>query len=88
MATLIKPWNDGGNLSVAYTGSGDGSAIFSSDANEGLDREMSVLFTGAAAPVEVIVMQEGRREIFEDSFILADGGTFNVLKYRHSLDQA
>ena len=80
MATLIKHWNDGGNLSVTYDGSGDGSAIFTSDANEGIDREMSVFFKGAGQSIERVVKQEGLREIFEEGFILADGGTFNVLK--------
>ena len=80
MAELIKPWNDGGNLSVTYEGSGDGSAVFSSDTNEGIDREITVTFKGAGQEIERIVKQEGLREIFEEGFILADGGTFNVLK--------
>ena len=80
MATLVKPWNDGGNLSVTYEGSGDGSAVFSSDQNEGIDREMSVTFKGAGQEIERVVRQEGLREIFNEEFILADGGTFNVLK--------
>lgn len=77
---LVKAWNDGGNLSVAYDGDGDGSAIFSSDVAEGLDREMSVVFRGAGLSVERVVKQEGMREIFEEDFTLVDGGTFNVLK--------
>ena len=36
MAELVKPWEDGGNLSVTYEGSGDGSAVFSSDEYEAL----------------------------------------------------
>ena len=80
MAELIKPWEDGGNLSVTYEGSGAGNAIFSSDVNEGLDREMSVTFNGAGQSIERTVWQEGLREIFEEGFTLADGGTFNVLK--------
>ena len=84
MAELIKPWNDGGNLSVTYNGDGDGSAIFSSDSYEGIDREMNVAFVDASRSiiVERKVSQEGLREIFEEGFILADGGTFNVLKKR------
>lgn len=80
MAELVKPWNDGGNLSVTYDGSGDGSAVFSSDTNEGIDREMTVTFKGGGQSIERVVKQEGLREIFEEGFILADGGTFNVLK--------
>ena len=82
MAELVKPWNDGGSLSATYNGSGDGEAIFTSDINEGIDREMSVIFADTARSVmtERVVMQIGRREIFNDDFILSDGGTFNVLK--------
>lgn len=82
MAELVKPWNDGGSLSATYNGSRDGEATFTSDINEGIDREMSVTFADTARSVmtERLVMQIGRREIFNDDFILSDGGTFNVLK--------
>lgn len=85
MAELVKSWNDGGSLSVAYEGDGDGSAIFSSDVAEGLDREMIVVFRdgGKTVAVERKVLQVGMREMFVPSdgdFILADGGTYNVLK--------
>lgn len=85
MAELIKPWNDGGSLSVAYDGDRDGSAVFSSDVAEGLDREMNVSFVDASRSVVVerTVRQTGLREEFmasDGEFILADGGTFNVLK--------
>ena len=77
---LIKKWNDGGSLTATYGGSGDGTAVFTSDTNEGIDREMSITFKGGGVSVERTVRQEGLREIFEDDFLLADGGTFNVLK--------
>ncbi len=85
MATLVKPWEDGGNLSVTYDGSGDGSAVFSSDVAEGLDREMTVVFRdgGRTVAVERKVRQVGMREIFsgyDEDFVPADGGTFNSLK--------
>ena len=80
MANFVKPWNDGGNLSATYNGSGDGEAIFTSDVNEGIDREMSVVFKGAGLSIERKVTQVGLREIFNEDFILADGGTYNVLK--------
>jgi hypothetical protein len=83
MAELVKPWNDGGSLSVAYEGDGDGSAVFSSDTNEGIDREMEVLFVGGGASLSRKVRQEGMREIFrgfDEDFVPADGGTFNSLK--------
>ena len=83
MATLTKPWNDGGSLSVTYDGSGDGSAVFSSDVNEGIDREMSVLFKGAEQSIERMVKQEGLREEIRtaDGLIFkASDGYFGVLK--------
>ena len=81
MATLVKQWDDGGNLSVTYVGSRDGSAVFSSDVNEGIDREMAVTFKDSSKKISIErkVRQEGRRESFGD-IVLADGGTFNVLK--------
>lgn len=85
MAELVKPWNDGGSLSVAYEGDGDGSAVFSSDVAEGLDREMIVVFRdgGRTVAVERKVLQVGMREVFtgyDERFITADGGTFNSIK--------
>ncbi|MBR4856014.1 MAG: hypothetical protein IKU94_05250 [Bacteroidaceae bacterium] len=80
MAELVKSWENGGILSVTYDGDGDGTAVFASDANEGIDREMTVTFKGAGQEIERTVRQEGLREIFNEEFVLADGGTFNVLK--------
>ena len=82
---LRKPWNDGGNLSVTYEGSGDGSAVFSSDVAEGLDREMTVTFNddNKTITIERKVKQVGKREVFtgyDEEFITADGGTFNSIK--------
>lgn len=82
MAELIKPWNDGGNLSVTYDGDRDGEAIFSSEVNEGIDREMLITIKDISNSVyiEKVVSQQGKREVFIDDWVLADGGTFNVLK--------
>lgn len=83
MAELVKQWNDGGSLSATYTGSGDGEAIFSSDTNEGIDREMTVAFKGGGLSVERTVKQEGLREEIATAnglmFKAADG-YFGVLK--------
>ena len=84
MAELIKPWNDGGNLSATYNGSGDGEAIFESDSYEGIDRETEVLFVGAGTVVSRKVRQEGTRQpiglVGGGIFRLANGGRFGVLK--------
>lgn len=85
MKSVIKPWNDGGSLSVTYDGDRDGSAVFSSDVAEGLDREMIAVFRdgGKTVAIERKVKQVGMREIFrgyDEDFIPADGGTFNSIK--------
>lgn len=85
MAAKEILWQDSGTLTIDYTGDGDGSAVFSSDVNEGVDREMYVRFVNSSRSVVVerSVSQAGRREIFNGSdggFIIADGGTFNTLK--------
>lgn len=84
MAELVKPWNDGGNLTVTYDGSGDGSAIFSSNSYEGIDREMEVHFVGGGASLTRKVRQEGTRQpiglVGGGIFRLANGGRFGVLK--------
>lgn len=85
MSQTVRQWNDGGNLTVVYDGDRDGSAVFSSDTNEGVDREMNVLFKDVSGKVSHsrTVLQEGRREPFfgsDGEIALSDGGTFNVIK--------
>lgn len=85
MAATTKQWQDGGSLTVTYEGSGDGSAVFTSEPNEGIDREMDVTFVDKSRAVQVTrtVKQIGLREVFtgyDEIFITADGGTFNSLK--------
>lgn len=91
MATTTKQWENGGSLTATYEGSGDGSAVFTSDVNESIDREMDVTFVDESRTVEVVrtVRQIGMREPFavtEGDFILSDGGTFNVLKAEFAQD--
>lgn len=87
MASRSKAWGDGSgqSLSAVYGGSGNGTATFSSDANEGVDRSLGVSFKDASGAVTVsrTVRQYGRREPFtaaDGNFVVADGGSFNVLK--------
>ena len=54
MAEFVKPWASGGNLSATYEGSGDGSAIFSSDENKGAEREMDITFVDVMRNVFVV----------------------------------
>lgn len=54
MAKLIKPWNDGGNLTITYSGVGDGEVIFSSDENTGTERIMEVSFVDVSSNIIVV----------------------------------
>lgn len=85
MATLVKRWPTGtGNLSVTYEGDGDGTAVFTSDTNEGIDRVMDVAFKAGDVVEQRIVTQEGLRQPFGLSgggvFRIKNGGRFGVLK--------
>ena len=85
MATLVKQWPTGtGNLSVTYEGSGDGTAVFASDENQGIDRVMDVAFKAGDVVEQRIVTQEGLRQPFGLSsggvFRIKNGGRFGVLK--------
>jgi hypothetical protein len=84
MSELVKPWNDGGSLTATYEGSGDGSAVFSSDQYVGIDREMEVIFSGGGDSIVRKVKQEGIRQSIGLSdggnFRIANGGRFGVLK--------
>lgn len=85
MATSTIKWNEGdGNIVATYEGSGDGPISLTTTPNEGIDREQEITIqtTDKNKSVNVLVKQEGLREIFAttDGYILADGGTFNVLK--------
>lgn len=87
MEKKIK-WNEGdGAITAIYEGSGNGSVAISSDINEGIDRSQDITIetTEGSNPksVDVNISQAGMREVFvpnDGEFILADGGTFNVLK--------
>ena len=81
---LKKLWDNGQTLSVTYIGNGDGEAIFTSEPNEGIDREMSIKFSGGGVIEERIVKQEGLRQPINLNdggvFRVANGGRFGVLK--------
>lgn len=82
---FIKQWPTGsGNLSVTYDGSGDGTAVFTSDTNEGIDRVMDVAFKAGDVVEQRIVTQEGLRQPFGLNgggvFRIKGGGRYGVLK--------
>ncbi|MBR5491668.1 MAG: hypothetical protein IKV77_00890 [Alistipes sp.] len=70
---------------MAYDGNRDGSATFTSDVNESIDREMVVTYVDKDRKVSVaqMVKQVGLREVLNASdglLITSDGETLNVLK--------
>lgn len=77
-----------GEGNIVITPGSNGTASVSSDvANEGLDREQTVVFrttnSGAQASVSTTISQIGKRQAFavaEGRFLLSDGSTFNVIK--------
>lgn len=72
-----EQWEEG-QLTVSYVGNGDDVATFSSDINEGIDRETIATFKADKVSVQRMVAQIGMREIFADFNVKE--GTFNVLK--------
>lgn len=87
MAELQKDWGNGTKLNVTYTGTGNGTAVYSSPINESIDKEVTLTLAGTGEYSNVKktqkVIQTGKREVFnaaDGPFILADGTTFNVLK--------
>lgn len=86
MTTIDKDWNIGdGVIHLEYDGDGNGQIAVTLTSNEGIDREqvVEVQTTNGAVSESITIKQEGLREVFscaDGDFILADGGTFNVLK--------
>ena len=86
MATIDKEWNTGeGVIHLEYDGDGNGQIAVTLTSNEGIDREQTVEVqtTNGNITESITIKQEGLREVFscaDGDFILADGGTFNVLK--------
>ena len=72
-----EQWEEG-ELIVSYVGNGDDVATFSSDINEGTDRETIATFKADKVSVQRMVAQIGMREVFADFNVKE--GTFNVLK--------
>lgn len=54
MAEIVKTWDNGGSLSVVFTGDGDGTAVISSTENEGAEREAELRFIDASRRVIVV----------------------------------
>ena len=69
MAEAVKQWNNGGELTIAYTGDGDGSAVISSSENKGGERTMEVSFVDASRSVIVVrTVRQAAAEVAEDTY--------------------
>lgn len=88
METKSLKWIEGdGYITATYSGSGNDTVLISSDENDGIDRMQSINVSTTKGnnpkTISVSLMQIGMREVFvskEDTFVLSDGGTYNVLK--------
>ena len=88
MATKTIAWTTGdGNITLTYNGQGNDTVSVSSNINEGIDREQTINLSTTKGnnpkSVDIVVKQEGMREVFvasDGSFLLANGGTLNTLK--------
>lgn len=80
MINKRKRWNEGGSLYISYEGDKDGSATFSSDAYDGIDRIQIVTFKSTDGVISTTraVKQEGTRQ----RFVFSDGKVFNVAEGR------
>ena len=67
MGEVVKNWNNGGSLSVVYTGIGDGNAVISSSKNVGDEREMEVMCVDVSRSVILVrkVVQAAMAEAVE-----------------------
>lgn len=81
------PWKEGEGNIVITPGPNWAASASSDVANEGLDREQTVVFrttnSGVQASVSTTISQIGKRQAFavaEGRFLLSDGSTFNVIK--------
>ena len=67
---------------MEYTGTGNESVSVTSSVNEGLDYSttFNISTTDKSISKDIVVNKEGRREIYNEDFILCDGDSFNVIK--------
>lgn len=73
------------NITMEYTGAGNGSVSVTSSVNEGLDYSttFTVSTTDKSISKDIVVNKEGKREIYNEDFILSDGDSFNVIKEKY-----
>lgn len=70
---------------MEYTGTGNESVSVTSSVNEGLDYSTTFNITTVDNSIskDIVVNKEGRRENYNEDFILSDGDSFNVIKEKY-----
>lgn len=69
MATVVKKWSNGEALTIDYTGDGDGSATFSSSANNGAERSIQVSFGDASGSLSVVrIVRQAAAEVSVETY--------------------
>ena len=70
---------------MEYTGAGNESVSVTSSVNEGLDYStiFNISTTDKSISKDIVVNKEGKREVYNEDFILSDGDSFNVIKEKY-----
>ena len=70
---------------MEYTGTGNESVSVTSSVNEGLDYSttFNISTVDNSISKDIVVNKEGRREIYNEDFILSEGDSFNVIKEKY-----
>ena len=72
-------------ITIEYTGAGNESVSVTSSVNEGLDYSttFNISTTDKSISKDIVVNKEGKRENYNEDFILSDGDSFNVIKEKY-----
>ena len=70
---------------MEYTGAGNESVSVTSSVNEGLDYSttFNISTVDNSISKDIVVNKEGKREVYNEDFILSDGDSFNVIKEKY-----
>ena len=70
---------------MEYTGTGNESVSVTSSVNEGLDysTNFNISTVDKSISKDIVVNKEGKREVYNEDFILSDGDSFNVIKEKY-----
>lgn len=70
---------------MEYTGTGNESVSVTSSVNEGLDYSttFNISTVDNSISKDIVMNKEGKREIYNEDFILSEGDSFNVIKEKY-----